>query len=83
MSERLCGCHSEALFHREPEPDWIGDAPIMHGESEHRVPDTGGFNGLYVDSPDMYCLCGHPNYMLCPAMLRGEGSVYGLTIERS
>lgn len=65
---RLCepGCPTPIYPHREPEPDWIGDAPVMHGESDHPVPSTGGWNGLYTASPDMYCLCGHPNYLTCP-----------------
>lgn len=66
--------------HREPEPDWIGNMPVEHGESDHPVPDTGGWNGLYTESPDMFCLCGHPNYMTCPMWPRGD--VGGWTIER-
>lgn len=82
MTHRLCGpdCTVPDLPHRDPEPAWIGDMPVMHGESEqHQVPGTGGWNGLYTASPDAYCLCGHPNYMTCPKWL-SEG-IAGWTIE--
>lgn len=73
--DRLCGpdCPTPDLPHRDPEPDWIGDYPVMHGESEYSVPG--------MEWNDMYCLCGHPNYLMCPAWWNGEG-VMGMTIER-
>lgn len=65
---RLCGpdCPVPSAEHRDPAPDWIGETPVMHGESDIAVPGTGGWNGLYMESPDMYCLCGHPVYYTCP-----------------
>lgn len=70
-AQRLCepGCPDPGEPHREPEPDWIGDEPLLHGESERPVPGTGGFNGFYTVIPDAYCLCGHPNYVTCPKWL--------------
>lgn len=68
MNELQCGpeCIYPAVPHAEPIIDWIGDSPLAHGESERPVPGTGGWNGLYNESPDAYCLCGHPNYLTCP-----------------
>jgi hypothetical protein len=67
-SMRPCGpdCRFPDLEHREPELDWIGNDPVEHGESDNPVPGTGGWNGLYTQSPEAYCLCGHPNYLSCP-----------------
>jgi len=75
MADRLCGphCPTPDAPHRDPEPDWIGNMPIYHGESDHPVPDTGGWNGLYTESPEMFCLCGHPNYLMCPIFWDGGG----------
>jgi hypothetical protein len=80
---QLCGpgCTVPDLPHREPEPDWIGDHPVMHGESETPVPGTGGWNGVYTELPDAYCLCGHPIYFTCPHWL--DGGIFGMTIERT
>jgi hypothetical protein len=83
VTARLCGtewCTGD--LHREPEPDWIGDMPIIHGESEIPVPGTGGWNGLYTESPDHYCLCGHPNYLTCWEYATG-GGIQSMTIERA
>lgn len=80
MSERPCGpnCPTPDAPHREPEPDWIGDTPILHGESDHLVPGTGGWNGRFSECPDSYCLCGHPNHLTCPE----PSSLLGMAIER-
>jgi hypothetical protein len=79
---RLCGpdCPTPELPHRDPEPDWIGNYPVEHGESDYPVPGTGGWNGLYTESRDMYCLCGHPDYMWCP--MWPSGGIGGLTIAQ-
>jgi hypothetical protein len=81
MPERLCGpdCCVPNEPHIDPEPDWIGNYPVMHGESERPVPGTGGWNGVYNASPDMYCLCGHPNDMTCPEQI--SGGIGGMTID--
>jgi hypothetical protein len=83
MAERLCGpeCCEQDKPHRDPAPDWIGDYPVIHGESDDEVPGTRRFNGLYTEGPDMWCLCGHPNYLTCPGWYRGEGTVFGMTIQ--
>lgn len=59
-----CWCPDEV--HAEPEIDWVGDMPLAHGESERAVPGSGFDYGSFRGGPDMYCLCGHPNYMTCP-----------------
>lgn len=80
-----CGgdCPTPALAHREPEPDWIGDMPIMHGESDYEVPGSGfipeGY-GIRL-AIEQYCLCGHPNYLSCPGWFNG-GGIGGMVIER-
>lgn len=74
-------CPYPDQVHLAPEVDWIGDWPLTHGESERAVAGTGGFNGVYTESPDPYCLCGHPNYLTCPAAF-GEGSVMGMEVEK-
>lgn len=86
--DRLCGpdCPTPDEPHREPEPDWIGDYPVMHGESDHQVPGSGhdmtGWGGhTYRCCRANYCLCGHPDYQSCPAYWNG-GGIAGLTIER-
>ncbi|MCW2767575.1 MAG: hypothetical protein JWO11_3534 [Nocardioides sp.] len=83
MSERLCGpdCLTPDMAHRNPEPDWIGDYPVMHGESDHEVPDSRHFNGLYTEGPEAYCLCGHPMYQSCPGWY-GGGGIGEMIIER-
>jgi len=80
---RLCGptCPTPDLTHLPAEPDWIGNYPIYHGESDHKVPGTGGWNGTYAEAAEMYCLCGHPSYQLCPEWWFG-GGIGGLTIAR-
>ena len=41
--------------------DWIGDTPIMHGESERPVPVASGDpRRMPCLLSDMYCLCGPP-----------------------
>lgn len=41
--------------------DWIGDTPIMHGESERPVPVASGDpRRMPCPLSDMYCLCGPP-----------------------
>ena len=77
---RLCGCPSDAPEHIDPEPDWIGDWPIMHGESERPVPGTSHMLYGHPSIPDAYCLCGHPNYLMCPEAFV-EGSVLGYGVE--
>ncbi len=81
---RLCGpdCPTPDLLHIDAEPDWIGDYPVMHGESDREVPASKVHNGLYWQGPEMYCLCGHPAYQMCPGWWSGEGTVFGMTIER-
>jgi hypothetical protein len=77
MSDRLCGpdCRVADELHIEPEVDWIGDMPIMHGESDRPSPIGHGSH-----RPDPYCLCGHPDYMTCPGWL--DGGIAGMEIER-
>ena len=81
MTTRPCGtdCPTPDAEHRAPEVDWIGDWPILHGESDHSVPGTGGWNGVYHEAPDMYCLCGHPNHLMCPA---SDGGIQSMAITR-
>lgn len=71
MADLTCGpdCPTPDATHADPEWDWIGDHPLAHGESERTVPGTGGWNGVYTESPDPYCLCGHPDYVTCPRRL--------------
>jgi hypothetical protein len=81
-----CGC-----LDREDHVDPTLDPDLMlgHGERAERcgdappyeVPGTGGWNGLYIESPDGYCLCGHPNYMTC-AGYWGHG-LMTMTIART
>ena len=73
MTLRLCGgdCPTPELAHREPEPDWIGNVPVMHGESDYPV----------IGTRKMFCLCGHPDYMMCPEQWAGNG-LSGMTFER-
>lgn len=85
---RLCGplCLFPDEAHLEPEPDWIGNTPVMHGESDRKHPDPGtvidmGGGFTYRMRRDSYCLCGHPEYFTCPAWLDG-GGLAGLVIER-
>lgn len=85
---RPCGplCQVPDEPHREPEPDWIGDVPIMHGESDHQHPDPPtvidmGSGYQYLQRRDAYCLCGHPEYGTCPEWWDG-GGLAGMTIER-
>lgn len=80
MSARLCGCSLDALGHVEPEPDWIGNWPIMHGESERPVPGTSHMICGFASLPNAYCLCGHPNYLTCPEAF-GDGSILGYEVE--
>lgn len=78
---RLCGpdCAYPDLEHRAPEPDWIGDYPVMHGESDYLVPDSGNWFGT-----DSYCLCGHPDYLTCPGWYGGgPGTLGDMTIYRA
>ncbi len=88
MADRLCGpdCPCPDELHLEPGPDWIGDFPVMHGESDHSHPDPGvaidmGGGFTYRIRRDNYCLCGHPVYFTCPAWARG-GGIGGMVIER-
>lgn len=69
---RPCGCPVDEQDHLEPEPDWIGDTPIMHGEREGSwwaTLDQELFGGP--------CLCGHPTYTLCPGDRGGWGGDVG------
>lgn len=34
---------------------WIGNVPLLHGERADEDEDN-----------PQYCLCGYPNYMMCP-----------------
>lgn len=74
---RPCGCAIDAPDHLEPEPDWIGDTPIMHGERDED-PRPPADRKLWMTAP---CLCGHPNYLTCPEVW--GGSVMGLEIRRA
>ena len=49
--------------------EWIGNTPIAHGERETE-------KGPY----EYPCLCGHPDYLLCPAVLCGQ-DILNLTIS--
>ena len=75
---RACGptCPTPDEPHREPEPEWIGNTPILHGES-----DWLKFDPLQRPMGP-YCLCGHPNYMTCPGVWAGEDTLDGLTLYR-
>jgi hypothetical protein len=67
---RPCGCPADAADHAEIEPDWLGNVPCMHGESDRPVPGTTNAPAAYyLPGPDMYCLCGHPNHLTCPGWL--------------
>jgi hypothetical protein len=79
--ERPCGCPADAADHVDPEPDWIGDTPIMHGESERPAPGSSHTLYGYPSLPDMYCLCGHPSYLTCPETW--GGSVMDMEIRRA
>jgi hypothetical protein len=70
-TERPCGCPLDAPDHLDPEPDWIGDTPIMHGERDE--PSTS-----FWGAP---CLCGHPNYLTCCEVW--GGSMAGMTVARA
>lgn len=80
-----CGCATREE-HADPHVD--PTLHIEHGERSelnndplpHDVPDTGGWNGTWTRSPDIYCLCGHPDYITCAAWLAGDG-VLGLTLH--
>ena len=80
-----CGCDNRD-GHAEPHVDPV--LHIAHGERDdlnhdplpHDVPGTGGWNGLYTESPDKFCLCGHPNYLYCEGHWNG-GGVMGLTLH--
>jgi hypothetical protein len=74
-SIRPCGCEQTAPDHFEPEPDWIGDSPIMHGERDED-PRPRSERQLWMSAP---CLCGHPDYMVCPEAW--GSSVMGLEIR--
>lgn len=75
---RSCGCPLNAPDHAEPHVDPV--LYIEHGERSemnddplpHFVPGTGGSERW--QSPDAYCLCGHPNYLTCER-LEGWGVV--------
>lgn len=84
MTLRLCGCGDDYQGppHIEPQPDWIGDWSVTHGESETPVPGSGERYGGSGTVPDTYCLCGHPNYLWCPGWFNGEGTVMGMTMQR-
>lgn len=75
---RPCGCPADSPDHLDPEPDWIGDTPIMHGER-----DSDPVRRSLCDDPP--CLCGHPNFLHCPSRWGGDGAwggdVYGLTVR--
>jgi hypothetical protein len=91
-TERLCNpdCCDPDGPHVDAVVGWIGDFPLTHGERDemngdplpHDVPGTSYRVGGFVVAGDTYCLCGHPNYLTCPGAF-GEGSVLGVTIERS
>ena len=66
MMTRPCGCPTNAPAHAAIEPDWIGNTPIMHGESERPVPGTSHMLYGRPSIPDNYCLCGHAPYQHCP-----------------
>ena len=86
---RECGCDTDAN-HVEPHVDPV--LGIEHGErayddpQPHEVPSTRAWHGntqhpmSWQSSPDMYCLCGHPNYLTCGA---DDGRVIDLVITRA
>ena len=45
----------------EPMLYWIGDAALEHGERGTEMD---------VENPEA-CLCGHPNYLMCPNSDKG------------
>lgn len=63
-----CGCDSRE-GHAEPFVDPV--LYLRHGERDddcslpHAVPGTGYWTGYYHSLPDVYCFCGHPNYLTC------------------
>ena len=79
LGTRPCGCPADAVDHVDPEPDWIGNVPIIHGESERPVPGTSHLLYGFPSMPDAYRLCGHPNYLTCPETW--GGSVMDLEIR--
>jgi hypothetical protein len=74
---RACGpkCPTPDLPHRDPEPEWIGNTPILHGESDWQLFDERW------QSLGAYCLCGHPNYMMCPGVWAEEDTIDQVTIR--
>ena len=74
-SFRPCGCPLDAPDHLEPEPDWIGDTPIIHGERDE---DPRPFAERVLWNA---CLCGHPEWGTCPETW--GGSVADLQIRRT
>lgn len=87
MVIQVCGCESRE---EHVNPCLDVDLGIGHGERAERcgdpgpyeVPGTGGWNGVYTESPDIYCMCGHPGYTTCSGWLGGYG-VMGVTVERT
>lgn len=80
-----CGCETDD-GHVEPHVDPV--LHLRHGERDpsdpddpppYFVPGTGGWNGLYNESPDAYCLCGHPNYLSCQRL--DGGGMYDVTLH--
>lgn len=63
-----CGCPNRE-GHAAPFIDPV--LHLRHGERDSEcplpldVPGTGGWNGVYHELPDVFCLCGHPNYLTC------------------
>jgi hypothetical protein len=60
--------------------------PVMHGESDHLVPDSGydyplGDGRTVRLGIESYCLCGHPNYFTCPEW--PAGGIASMTIHRN
>lgn len=86
--DRLCGrdCGAPDELHIDPEPDWVGNVPFLHGQSDTPVPgteylydfDDGRGKRPVPLTNDMYCLCGHPNHLTCPE----PDSLLGMQIER-
>jgi len=76
---RPCGCPLHAADHLEPEPDWIGNVPIIHGERDDD-PRPAAERQRWPSPP---CLCGHPCYLTCPEAWGGSVAdlVIGGTLE--
>lgn len=67
--------------HLPPVVDWIGNTPIAHGERDGSPEQPWGPYGTGGPGNDPPCLCGHPDYGMCPNNIAGVGTILDLRIE--